>query len=761
MTLWLALVACKGGDDGSGFALDPFEDAHIGQSVELASAVGFGELTVPVRVVNAFGASVGGNAVTVQIDGDLLGSSSETITPDALGLGQVVVGAGAPQAVTLSVSGSDYESGPAVDSYLIGPGRDLDLLPSFSLSAPPSAIAAAQGGVGLAVANEVWWQPSVPGSPAQRVLSVPSDLVGAWGSDLDQDGTPDMVTWNAEGVYLLRGHGSGGFAWGAGFAPANGTITWVSVGDVDDNGVRDLVVSYEAGGMTGVAAMLNDGLWRFTARSNLELSIDIVSVAVGRFTPEGASGLVVHTSDGELKRYGWIDGRWVSQGQDLSVRLSNGQLAPARDLNGDLVDEVVLAAPDDGTGADRDLLLIDMNDGPRTYALSYADFHLAHADLTGDLIDDLVMVDIASDGPRLGVITRSDDGGFNHRTLSLLRASGPVAAGRLEGDDLLADVAVALDDLHLFPGSENESGWTLAEPSHTSWATDALAPIRFGDWDADGVPEILTVRERDEGASLTRLAFSYDPHSGELGLIHQDSVPVDDLDDSAQASGLDMAICGDRIFLLVEDGGQSALHEVELQAEGYLDGLASLPLEAESLVACGSFGDGPVVVSDTSGSASWYDLELSDVAQATDDLGAVGDLAGYDPGDGAELASCADEGCSLWVVDLDGDGDQELVEGGGALTVHAWGESWTTDVAGAAGAVDIDGDGRRDPAVTATEHGDLAVWATVSGGLGPVLKYRWDRELAGPIRFIDIDQDGEVELAAEGVNGSVVHTPVD
>ena len=761
MTLLLALIACKGGDEGSGFSLDALDGAHEGQSVELASAVGFGELVVPVRVVNAFGASVGGNALSVQIDGDILGSSSQTITPDALGLGQVGVGAGAPQVVTLSVSGSDYGTSPATDSWILGPGRDLDLLPSFGLEVEPSHIVAAEEGVGLVAANEVWWQPTVPGSPPQRVLSVPSELLGAWGSDLDQDGTPDMVTWNAEGVYLLRGHGAGGFAWGAGFAPSTGTITWVSVGDIDDNGVRDLVVSYEAGGMTGVAAMLNDGLWRFTPRSNLELSSSIVSVAVGRFAPEGESGLVVHNTDGELQRYGWIDGRWVSQGQTLEVKLSNGLLAPARDLNGDLVDEVVMAAPDDGTGGDRDLLLIDMNDGPRTYALSYADFHLTHADLTGDLVDDLVMVDYGSDGPRVGVITKSGDGGFNHRTLALLRDTGPVAAGRLEDSDLLADVAVALDDLHLYPGAENESGWTLAEPSHTSWATDALAPILIGDWDGDGNAELLTVRERDEGASVTRLAFSYDAKSGELGLIHQDSVGVDELDASAAATGLDLAICGERLFVLVDDGGQRALHGLWLQDEGYLDAIDSAVLGDEEQVACGSFSDGTAVVADADGAASYYDLEVSSAAQGEDSLGALDDLAAWDPGDGVELATCAEEGCSLVVVDLDGDGDQELVGGGSSLTVEAWGDTWTAAIAGAASAVDVDGDGRLDPAVTTIEHGDLAVWATVDGGFGPVLKYRWDHELGGPLHFVDIDHDGTMELAAEGVNGSVVHSPVD
>jgi len=328
-------------------------------------------------------------------------------------------------------------------------------------------------------------------------------------------------------------------------------------------------------------------------------------------------------------------------------------------------------------------------------------------------------------------------------------------------------VAVGLDHLQLFPGAENESGWTLAEPSYTSWATDALAPVRVGDWDADGVAEVLTVRERDDGdgeaAALTRLAFSYDPHSGELGLIHQDSVVVDGVDPDATAVGLDLAICDDRAWLLVDDGGQSVLYGVALQGHGYLDAVADpVALSGQDLVACGLFEDGDVAVSGEDGDVDIYAFGESDEPLGGATLGDVFDIVGQRAdGEPAQVVGCATAGCSVHVVDLDGDGTEELVKGGESLEVEAFGTTWTAAVSGVAGSLDIDGDGQRDASVTDLAHGDIAVLATLAGGLGPVLIYRWEREVGGPLGLVDIDRDGSPEVVAEGVNGSLVHTPVD
>ena len=68
---------------------------------------------------------------------------------------------------------------------------------------------------------------------------------------------------------------------------------------------------------------------------------------------------------------------------------------------------------------------------------------------------------------------------------------------------------------------------------------------------------------------------------------------------------------------------------------------------------------------------------------------------------------------------------------------------------------------RLDPGVAGLEDGGWVLGAAVRGGVGRLVSCRWDRERGGPVTLVDIGRDGALGLVAEGVNGSVVHTPVD
>ena len=105
------------------------------------------------------------------------------------------------------------------------------------------------------------------------LVSIPSALphpAGIVSTYLNNDTNADLVTWDATGIEVLLGNGTGGFteAPGSPFVPGSGSITGissVSVGDFNGDGKPDLFVvrTPTATGKGEVVVMLGDGSGRF------------------------------------------------------------------------------------------------------------------------------------------------------------------------------------------------------------------------------------------------------------------------------------------------------------------------------------------------------------------------------------------------------------------------------------------------------------------------------------------------------------------
>lgn len=748
----LGLSACKQDEE----AVPLFQE--IGTEVagaQVGAAVGVGEVQIPVRVLNERGAAIAGSAVTVRAEG--LETTEQTLTPDGLGVATLTV-SGPPQSIEVSVTEAEGNDGDPATSWILGGALDggaLGWLPVLPQTLAVERTFAAEGGVALVTDDEVWWQPFTPGVAPQRMVAMADSIRGAWDPDVDADGLPDLVLWNGAEIVALRGHARAGYVWGWGAEMINGaSLQWLSVGDADGDGLTDLVLLLDDGGGQLVQVLAGDGVWGFEALEPLYPDIAVRSLTAGLFNADGPASVLVLADDYRLRQYALRD-EWGMTGGDLTPSLpADSFLAVARDLTGDGVDEALVLEPEQDSG-DRQMTIINYGNGPTQYSVKYDTFRASFADLDGDRVQDVVISEGGAD-PRLGYITVKSDGqNFVFNTLWDIAEPGPVAAGDMDGDQV-SDLALFDGDLRLFPGAEDgESGaWRVDAAGHSVWDLDALGPSLVSDIDGDGRAEIGVLRLRDERATLSVLDFT-DDKAGELQLATTVHADVDYTDEANTASALDLAVCAPWLYAVVQDGAERFLFAVPTD-QGPTDALVAGPLSAER-VTCGSFGGGAVVAVGGPDDAQivFYDQALAEVHSQS---GSPGDLDASGPAGSQSVATCEGD-CTVESLDVDGDGADEVLEGGAASgALEGWGEVWPLEAAGLASFVDFDGDGWLDSALTDTGGRAVSVFPTLSGQPGPATSWLWDVELSGPVSFGDVDGDGSLEALVDGPDGKLLHT---
>jgi hypothetical protein len=111
-------------------------------------------------------------------------------------------------------------------------------------------------------------------------------------SDFNSDGIPDLAVVNSTGTSfsILLGNGNGTFGAATGY-PANNAVTDLTAGDINADGVTDLVVS-ENNSTVGVFLGNSNG----TFQSEIDYDDSSSSVTVGNFDGTGKLGLVFGSS---------------------------------------------------------------------------------------------------------------------------------------------------------------------------------------------------------------------------------------------------------------------------------------------------------------------------------------------------------------------------------------------------------------------------------------------------------------------------------
>jgi hypothetical protein len=314
-------------------------------------------------------------------------------------------------------------------------------------------------------------------------------------ADLNGDGKADLVATNYgfigsdPGVHVLLGNGDGSFAAPVTYVVPGGPES-VAVGDLNGDGVCDLVVGSAQGSNGGLSVLLGRGDGSFTAPVTYDVGSFPGAVALADVNGDGATDLITANFGGSNVSVvlGKGDGSFRV---GVSYAVTNTPtMVVVRDLAGNGIPDIVtvsVAAPHsvsvllgNGDGTFRPAAFYDTDQPP---------IALAVADLNGDGIPDIVTA--SSRGGDVSVLFGNGDGTFRPAvTYAAGPSPGALAVGDFNGDGF-PDLAV---------GSSGATGNTLTvllnngdgtfRPPQT-FAAGGIYGLTVGDFNHDGISDLI------------------------------------------------------------------------------------------------------------------------------------------------------------------------------------------------------------------------------------------------------------------------------
>jgi hypothetical protein len=756
----LLLVGCK--PDPDPVPLITMVDATLSERVELAPAVGYGEVEVPVRVLNRYGAAVASEEVELSVSGPTAMAELTTISIDPTGYGEIEVVTEGAESFTVSIEGSSetLTLGDPVECWSVAAA-----LPTWNLRTSwlwPAELDGVQGvdalleAVAIVTELDVWYLGAGPDALPHKVLTMPDPIVEAEAVHVDNDGIPDLLVRSGDEVVLLRG-GMHGMSWGAGFAAEGLEIVGASVGDVNGDSREDLGFALMGSEGAWMVVMGGDGAWSFEEllEHRFEPSYSVADIELSHSDDDGMAELALITSDSKLMRYYWSEGEsaWAeTYPSSLETHLAEpASFLGAADLNAAGAEDPILLSYDQD-GVQQSAIFYTLDGDTTQYQKSYDDPQWDLNDLTADGIADVLALE---DGDLHLIHFLSGEGNpdFSYHTVGGVHLHsgtdddddpevGPIAAGLID-DDRLPDLVMATDALHLFPGKEVESAWAARDGRWTSYDLQLLAEPALADLDDEAGLDSLAAWVTSYSVPVLRTWWiEPDPHGEAPTLERRGEILFED-----GATPLAVLIADGQVYGLIDFEGVQLVSMVLTGSDTYEE-LDRVVVDGATLVQ-GSFAEGAAVaVIAADGGVSYRDASLAEVG--TDALGSYGCVAAADTdGDGLdELVTGLDAGCSVLAVDLDGDGADEIVSSTDSLVV-AWGDAeHGLEGRGALAAHDLDRDGQ--PEIMAVEGGRMWIHRSVGDGFAPGLGLHGVGIFLGTPAIGDVTGDGVDDMVVLG-----------
>jgi hypothetical protein len=364
-------------------------------------------------------------------------------------------------------------------------------------------------------------------------ISGGTDPASALVADVNGDGTPDLVVGNlcadiscffvgddpGSGVVgVLLGNGDGTFQPAIGYPSGGSIANGVAVGDVNGDGIPDILVANECTNCTGagnhgaagdgvLGVLLGKGSGAFQSATTFDLGVyGGYSVAIGDGNGDGKPDAFVAESNGVAILIGNGDGSFQSP-----VNFASGGSGPRSlvlaDVNGDgKLDVLVANECSNGTNCSAPSsvgILLGNGDGSYQEPVTYesggnGSYAIAAGDVNGDgFLDVLVVNDQCSSascsGGSIGVLLGNGDGTFRAGSPVAIPFSSwagpfgekgmPLALADFNGDGKL-DIAFAAGNVLMLGNGEG----TFQSPSTIGASGPAVA---VGDFNNSGSPDIV------------------------------------------------------------------------------------------------------------------------------------------------------------------------------------------------------------------------------------------------------------------------------
>jgi len=369
------------------------------------------------------------------------------------------------------------------------------------------------GGLSAAVAGQTPGNVTVyVGGAGGAVLSVrnyPTGLtpVSVTAADLRGYGRLDLIVADLEStehgdrgdVAVLLSNGDGTFNKAATYQAGREPVS-VAVGDVNGDGVPDIVSADSLGGT--VSVLIGNGDGTFKAPVSYPVNASPQGVILADFNGDGIPDIAVGTAIGNSVGVLLNAGTGVFHPAEYSPSGARPAYLAALDFDGD--GNLDIAATD---AADGGVSILHGNgDGTFTwtalYAASQSPQSLVLADINGDGIPDIAVAwgNPGILGPDNGsgdttILLGNGDGTFRAPTLwpAAGAPSSPVIADfNLDGKpDVLAAPYGVGHSLTLIPGNgDGTFGTPTVVPLPTGVLTNGLASLATADFNADGTPDI-------------------------------------------------------------------------------------------------------------------------------------------------------------------------------------------------------------------------------------------------------------------------------
>ncbi|MFI5183412.1 MAG: FG-GAP-like repeat-containing protein [Vicinamibacteria bacterium] len=392
-----SLSVLRGNGDGSfqapvGY---PALGGPIGVSTADLNGDGKADVAVTNNLANTVQIFLGSPAGTLRS-----GSVATGVDPTAVAFGDFD-GDGVPDMVVAS------ETSKTVLVFLGEGGGQFRPFTTFLVPLPASSVQSIQvadfnndGKSDLAISTDIGTLVLL--GNGDGTFSFPQAGDGAMGqvlaSDLDHDGNVDLVTAGSS-VAVAMGHGDGTFSPSSSYVP--GGNFEAAIGDFDGDGNLD--IASVSGGAVIVSLGNGDGTFRGPVSS--PTSVFALTLAVGDFNGDGIPDLAVGHGTPVFLLEGRVGvpvsgpvvillGRGDGSFEELGMRATDSATSfVAADFNGDGIVDLAFSRYDTGTVG----ILQGRGDGSFEDAADYpVGFHpraLALADLDGDGVPDLVVVD--------------------------------------------------------------------------------------------------------------------------------------------------------------------------------------------------------------------------------------------------------------------------------------------------------------------------------------------------------------------------------